>query len=246
MLKLNRKELSDALLWVTMYEFRNVPSEASIDHSFSEDFQDAIAKISRRSENAVWRLWQAPLKRAILIALLTAILLATVACATPAIREAIIDFFFSESADGKSYVITFDPEQAANAPRKIEEYWLPTYETPDYALILQEKSSAGVVFAWMNENSDIITYSQLFIPENANETNWLGIDAEDVYRDSKVINGYQVEIVSNLELKQYTAIWTDNRYIYRVEVSNDNTTPDSIVISIMESLVKVDASTSVS
>lgn len=240
-MKVNRKELGDALLWVTLYEFQDIPTEDSIEHSFSKSFQDNIQSISRKSENAVWRLWQAPLKRAILIALLTAILLATVACATPAIREAIIDFFFEESTDGKSYVIKFDPEQAANAPRKIEEYWIPTYETPDYSLILQEKSSAGVVFAWMNENNGIITYSQLFIPENANETNWLGIDAEDVVRSSKIINGYQVEIVSNQELNQYTAIWTDNRYIYRVEISNNDPNPESVLIAIMESLVQAEA-----
>lgn len=237
-MRVNRKELGDVLLLVSLYEFRDIPPENSIDHSFSSAFQEKILKISHKSESAVWRFWQAPVKRAIIIALLVAIMLTTIACATPAIRDALIDFFFTESESGESYAITFDPEQAANAPHEIEEYWIPSYEPPNSTLIMQEASEAGVVYVWMDDKNGIITYSQMPIPENANETNWIGIDAEDVLRESKEINGYRVETVSNQELNQYTAIWTDNRYIYRVEVSCEDSNPENVLVSIMESLVK--------
>jgi hypothetical protein len=239
-LKVDRKELSDVLLLVSLYEFQDVRAESSVDHSFSTAFQENIHKISRKSESAVWRYWQAPLKRAILIALLAAIILTTIACATPAIRDAIIDFFFTKSEDGERYGITFDPKQAANAPHEIEEYWLPSYAPPDSTLVVQESSRAGVVYVWTDDKNGVVTYNQMFIPEYANETNWIGIDAEDVLRSSKVLNGYQVEIVSNQDFNQYTAIWTDNRYIYMVEVSNDNPNPERILVSIMESLIRTE------
>lgn len=239
-MKINCKELGDVLLLVSLYEFRDVPPENSIDHLFSSTFQEKILKISHKSENVAWRLWQAPVKRAIIIALLVAVMLTTIACATPAIREAIIDFFFTESESGESYAITFDPEQAANAPRKIEEYWIPSYEPPNSTLIMQETSKAGVVYVWMDDNNGVMTYSQMPIPENANETNWIGIDAEDVSRSSKEINGYRVEIVSNQELDQYTAVWTDNRYIFMLEVSGEDPDPEDILISMMESLERVE------
>ena len=238
-MRVNRKELGDVLLLVSQYEFREVPPENSIDHSFSSAFQKKILKLSHKSERAAWRLWQAPLKRTIIIALFVAIMLTTIACATPAIRDAIIDFFFARSESGESYAITFDPEQAANAPHKIEEYWFPSYEPPNSTLIMQKASEAGVVYIWMDDENGVITYSQMPIPENVNETNWIGINAEDVVRSSKEISGYQVEIVSNQELNQYTAIWTDNRYIYRVEVSSEDSNPEDILIPILESLERV-------
>ena len=239
-MRINRQELSDALLLVSMYEFRDIPQESDISHSFSFIFQEKIRKISHKSESAVWRFWQVPVKRAILIALLVAITLTTIACATPAIRDAIIDFFFTESESGESYAITFDPEQAANAPHKIEEYWIPSYEPANSTLIMQEASEAGVVYIWMDDKNGVVTYSQMPIPENANETNWIGIDAEDISRSSKEINGYRVEIISNQELNQYTAIWTDNRYIFMLEVSSEDPAPEAVLISIMESLERVE------
>ena len=239
-MKINRQELSDALLLVSLYEFPDIPQESNAGHSFSLAFQEKIRKISRKSESTAWRFWQAPLKRAILIALLVAIMLTTIACATPAIRNAIIHFFFTESESGESYVITFDPEQAANSPRQIEESWIPSYEPPNSTLIMQEASEAMVTYIWMDDNNGVITYSQIPIPENANETNWIGIDAEDVSCSSKEINGYRVEIVSNQEMNQYTAIWTNNRYIFIVEVSSEDSYPEGILIAIMESLERVE------
>ena len=239
-MKVDRKELGDALLLVSLYEFRDILPDSDVVHTFSPTFQERVRKISRKSESATWRFWQAPVKRAILIALLVAIMLMTIACATPTIRDAIIDFFFTESESGESYVITFDLEQAANAPHEIEEYWIPSYEPTNSTLIMQEASEAMVMYIWMDDNNGVITYSQIPIPENANETNWIGIDAEDVSRSTKEINGYRVEIVSNQELNQYTAIWTDNRYIYRIEVSSEDPNPENVLISMMESLERVE------
>lgn len=239
-MRVNCKELGDVLLLVSLCEFQDIPAEADIDHSFSPSFHEQIRRISRKSENVAWRFWHAPVKRAILIALLVVVMLTTIACATPAIREAIINFFFTESGTRESYGITFDPEQAVNAPHEIEEYWIPSYEPPNSNLVMQEISSSGVVYVWVDDQNGVITYSQMFIPENADETSWIGIDAEDVARSSKVISRYQVEIVSNQELNQYTAIWTDSRYIYRVEISNNDPNPESVLIAIMESLERVE------
>ena len=92
-LKINRVQLGEALLLVTLDQFQGIPAEAEIEHTFSQSFQEKNRSITRRSENVAWRFWQTPVKRAALIAILIMVMLVTVACATPAIRNAIINFF---------------------------------------------------------------------------------------------------------------------------------------------------------
>lgn len=236
-MKIDRAQLGEVLLDISLYEFCNVPPENAIDHTFSRKFQEGIRKINKKSESLTWRVWQAPLKRAILIAVLVVLMLATIACATPAVREAIIDFFMVN--DGESFGITFDPNDAANAPRTIEKYWAPACEPKNYSLALKKGNDAGLTFVWTNGNGEYISYAQSLIQENATTETWIGIDAEGTNRTSKIINGYWVEIISSEADQQFVAVWTDNEYIYTVDISG--TDPEGILESIMVSLVEVDA-----
>ena len=237
-MKINRIQLGEALLLVTLGEFQSIPSEAEIAHTFSQGFQTKIRGITKKSENAAWRVWQAPLKRAVLIAVLIMVMLVTVACATPAIRNAIIDFFFVE--DEAAYGIAFDPKDVANAPHTIANVYVPTLEQEGYVLVLKEWDAVGVECTWMNEQNGYIQYRQSLIHQSATDSTWIGIDAEATNRTTQNINGYLVEIISNESDGQYVAVWTDNRYIYRVDISVLGSNQETILKAIMDSLVEVE------
>lgn len=237
-MKIDRTQLGDILLKITLDQFQSVPDEAEIEHKFSQSFQNDIRSISRKSEYITWRVWQAPVKRLLLIAILVTVMLALIACATPAIREVIIDFFLIQ--EETNYGITFSPDEAANAPHMIENVYIPTFEPEGYMCILKEHDKAGVEFIWVNEYDEYINYRQSVIHKNATSSTWTGIDAEGTSRITKNINGYLVEIITGEAEHQYIAVWTDNRYIYVVDISVIDSDPEVILEAIMNSLTEVE------
>lgn len=237
-MKINRIQLGEALLLVTLDEFQSVPSEAEIEHTFSQGFQAKIRGINKKSENAAWRVWQTPVKRAVLITVLIMVMLVTVACATPAIRNAIIDFFFVE--DATAYGICFDPDETVNAPYVIEDFYVPTFDPEGYTLILKECTSSRGEYLWVNGYDEYIHYWQSLVRQSSTIDTWIGIDAEATNRTTKNINGYLVEIISNKENRQYVAVWTDNPYIYKVDISILGSDQETILKAIMDSLVEVE------
>lgn len=238
-LKINRVQLGEVLLMVTLDQFQGVPAEAEIEHIFSQSFQEKNRSITKRSESAAWRFWQTPVKRAALITILIMVMLVTVACATPVIRNAIIDFFSVEAET--AYGITFDPYDAANAPRVIENVYIPAFEPEGYTLVLKECDDSRVSYIWRNEYDEYIYYRQSLIRQGATDSTWIGIDAEETSRTRKNINGYLVEVLSDIVEQQYVAVWTDNRYIYTVDVSVFDSDPEHILEAIMNSLIEVEA-----
>lgn len=237
-MKINRIQMGEALLLVTLGEFRSVPSEAEIEYTFSQGFRAKIRGVTRKSENAAWRVWQTPVKRAVLIAVLIMVMLVTVACATPVIRNAIIDFFFIE--DETAYGITFDPYQAASAPLTIENAYIPAFGSEGYTLFREECTHSSVVYLWKNKQGELVNYWQSVIHKDVTSGNWIGIDAEGTKRTTKNINSYLVEILTNQAEQQYVAVWTDNRYIYTVDISVLGSNQETILRAIMDSLVEVE------
>ena len=238
-MKINRHQLGEVLLGATLNQFQSVPSEEEIDHTFSQSFQTKIRSITQKSESALWRAWQTPVKRAVLIAILAMVMLTTVACATPAIRNAIIEFFCVE--DEIAYGITFDVCEATNAPRKMNNFYIPTFEPEGYTLAVKKCDNAGVDYLWTNDQNEYIHYWQSLIRQGSSVDTWIGIDAEATNRTTKNINGYLVEIISNKETRQYVAVWTDNRYIYKADISVMGNNQETILKAMMDSLTEVEA-----
>ena len=237
-MKIKREQLGEALLKDTLDQFQSVPSEAEIEYTFSWEFQERIRGINKKSENAAWRVWQTPVKRAVLIAVLIMVMLVTVACATPVIRNAIIDFFFIE--DETAYGITFDPYEAVNAPHVIENIYVPTLELEGYALVLKECDDSRVAYIWKNEYDEYVYYRQALVCQDATDSTWVSIDAEGTKQITKNINGYWVEIFINEVDGQYVAVWTDNRYIYKADISVLGSDQETILKAIMDSLVEAE------
>ena len=233
-MRIEKEHLEQALLLSSLRQLEDVPPEDEIDHRFSDQFENWILQISHKSENVVWRCWRSPIKRIAIIAVIIALILGMIAC-TPAIRNAVIDFFMKDT--GESYEITFDPEVAATAPHCIEQYRVPQFEPEGHMLVHREGSSAGVYLLWINEMGGTLGYSQLFIPEDATSSSWIGIDSTDMEKSSEVICGYRVELIYN-EM-QYVAVWTDNQYIYTIDFVNYNVDPKEMIAAMITSVVDV-------
>lgn len=233
-MKINRRDLEQALLLSSLRQFEDVPPEDKIDHVFSERFENWVSRIGKKSETAVWRCWRSPIKRAAIIAVMIVLLLGLIAC-TPPVRKALVKFFMKDS--GESYEITFESEAAATVPHEIRRYRVPQYEPEGYFLVYREGTIAGVEFLWINEEGGTFGYSQSPIPEDGTDSSWIGIDSTDVERETATIDGYKVEIVYNDD--QYIAIWTDDLYLYMIDLVGYNIDPINAVTAMIESIVEV-------
>ncbi len=230
------KELSPfqkALVESVLDEYESVPAEENIRHEFSAPFLHRVKQLIKKSDTKMWHYVNTPIKKIILIAIMIA-LLAITAVAVPVVREAIIDFFIEEREEGV-YGITFDPEQAAMAPQQIEICYGPANIPEGFTLVAEEKSVAAVCLMWMNEKGETILYVQDFIPQNASDSNWIGIDADGSTRESRIIGRYLAEVFYFEDT--YAIFWTDNQYLYSAELSK--TIPFETAESLINSMTEL-------
>lgn len=217
-MKINGIQLDELLLKVSLIQFESVPAEAEIHHPFSQRFQEEIRRTSRKSKRAAWRIWQSPVKRAIIIAVFVTVLLAVVVWATQGIRHATVDY------------------DKPHIPQVVETYYIPTFEPKGFTLLYRDRYDSGVCYHWSNENSEHIIYEQT---EGKREP--AGIDMDGNTRSTKMINGFFVEIVSNEPVQYFAAVWTDDRYTYSVDIHVSGCDPYPILEALINSLIAVGA-----
>lgn len=224
-----------ALLDRVLEQFQDVPAEDEINYTFSKKFEKNMGNLIRSTKEPALTPAVHPahttLRRIILVALIAA-LLATTAMAIPAIREGLISFFLEEW--GHSYAITFDPEQAANAPQTIQTYYKPSYMPNDFTVCVDEANLA-VNSYWLENNSqERIYFTQMCIEDTSYENNWLLLNANNVERSKAVLDGYSVDVLTHDDYILY--VWTDNAYLYILQ------TPNSMIITEAEKIIcSVDA-----
>lgn len=236
-MKINRQDLKEAFLFSAFEEFDAIPEEKDIDHSFTPQFEEKIKRTNKKSEKSTWRGWHAAKRRIVAVAAIVAVSLTLVAY-TPVIKNFFIEYFIVDN--GESYGITFDSEQAASAPDRIEEFWFPTFNPNGYERVLQKATALGTTCIWQNEKNEMILYKQYLIHKGSDGSNWIGIDAENTERTSEKINEYKVEVLTNQTEHHLVAVWTDNSYLYMVNISNSTGNELDIVKAIMDSLISVD------
>lgn len=215
-----------------LVEYQNVPEEDELEIDFSTRFQIWSHRLIHKTRNPYWYYVNTTAKKIILIAVILSMLTMT-ALAVPAIREAIIDFFFHNH--GERYGITFNPEEAENAPDILEVTYSPAFIPSGYDMIDEIHTTYSVGRFWI-KNSEMISFSQDIIQSNATNDNWTGIDAEDVTRTTQIIGEYLVEIVRYEE--SYCLYWTDNAYIYSLELPNSIS--EEVMIEIFSSIRPID------
>ena len=238
MVKVETHQLRIALLAVALQEYADIPAEEQIDHTFSPLFRKKARELNTKSQRKAWRCWNIYRRRVILIAVIVAMLSALAACA-PIIRRLYIEYFVVDN--GITYGITFDPEQAASAPKTMETYMCPEYKPTNYDIVEKRCLMSTVTYIWLSEDgSSVICYDQHLIPKDASFSSWINIDAENTTRETTSINGYAVELFIAEEHNNLVAVWTDNSYVYTINISSCASNKIDIVKEIMDRLVAVD------
>jgi hypothetical protein len=144
------------------------------------------------------------LKRAVLIAAVVVILSTTV-FAFREVGESFIKFLIKD--DGSHYTFSFDPQQAATAPRTIETVYHASFIPKGYTLTTSSVQPSVVFYYWKDEAQENYIMFQQSIIGDVDKVPYSD-DANAVILN---INGYQVFRVRN-DATIYC--WTDNEYFY--------------------------------
>lgn len=203
-----------ALVNIILEKYKDMPDEDAIEHSFSEQFLQWGEKCVQWSKTNRFR--TVAIVKKLLIAAIIAALMAGSVMAYPIIRDAFIKYFFTEHEERIS--ITFDPAQAATAPREIETVYRANYVPEEFTLVIEDVNAVASSYCWMSESGKVMLFNQFVIPENAQDDSFLGLDSNAV-RESVEMGDYIVEVVQNQAMKQL--VWTNNAYFFLLEVPLD-------------------------
>ena len=210
-----------ALLDAALEEFKDIPDEQHIDLEFSEHFEAWGHSMLCPSGDPPVRRFRKGVRRAILIAAILAAL-TTTALAVPAIREGLIKFFQQNA--GTHYEFSFDPEQAATAPKTLEKEYAPTYIPEGYNEITHILLEDLIVREWVTEHGGYLSFQQEVIPHGSGGPQ---PNAENVTVETVLINGYKVFSVYS---EGYMYHWTDNAYFYQLIFDQSITKEETIKI----------------
>lgn len=216
---MQKQKLSDfqrALLDVKLEQYADIPeNEASIDVTFSPGFLSKSQELIHKSKRNYYSRSRTVARRIALVAIIT-LMLALTACAIPAVREAIIDFFFRDAGD--HYSFTYDAEQAAHAPDIIETVYRPTYVVDGFELMIEDVSAAGVTFMWCNSDDAWINYIQRVIPDDPTVGDGGGFNSEGAVTEWIVINDCKVLRIEDDEWIHY--VWTSSEYEFSISIDD--------------------------
>lgn len=204
-----------ALLDVNLEEFEDIPAENEINMELSSQFQAKVDKLIRRTNRQSIKRPVPLLRKVALVALIASLLVLT-ACAVPAVREAIINFFFRDQ--GTHYEFTYDPEQAATAPDKIEEVYAPVNIPDGFELVVNDISPSGVALMWCNADDVWINYIQGVIPDNPELGDGGGFNSESAIAEWISLGGCQVLRIEDDEWVHY--VWTSSEYEFSLSCSD--------------------------
>jgi len=200
----NQTPLEKALAEVMLEEFADIPREDEIALTASPQFHKRMKQAGRINAVTTVRDARATLKRAVLIAVIAAIL-ATTVFAFHEVGESFIQFLIKD--DGSHYTFSFDPQQAATAPRSIETVYHASFIPKGYTLTTSSVQPSVVFYYWKDEAQENYIMFQQSIIGDVDKVPYSD-DANAVILN---INGYQVFRVRN-DATIYC--WTDNAYFY--------------------------------
>lgn len=218
-----------ALTNSVLKEYTHISEKKTDESYFSPEFQVWISKTIRKTQRRTWYYVNTTAKKAILVAVIISLLFFT-AIAIPAIRKEVIELFIHEHEN--HFSITFDEKNTVNAPDHIEVVYSPTFIPDEYYLYSQMITSASVDIQWHDSDGRVLDFSQMIIPQNSNNDNWIGIDSEGVVQTQLNIGQYQVTLFTDANF--LIAAWTDDSYFYTLHMPPDISldTMEQIILSI--------------
>ena len=211
-----------SLLDVAMEEYADIPAEQDIDITFSQTFERKMTQLVHNEKRKTWHYVNTTAKKIILVALLSLLLLMSVAAAVPAIREGIIKFFTHN--DGVAFTFEFAEDDVAKAPKEIETIYAPAYIPTGFSATIEDRSPNSFTRIYENESGQVIAYRQLIIWEKPaeftvleNAQAVLGVDSEDATTQSMVVDGYEVMLITTQNNRATIYLWTDYDYFYVID-----------------------------
>lgn len=200
----NQTPLENALAEIMLEEFADVPREEDIKIEVSHQFHKRMKGLGGTNAVTTVRGARSALKRVILVAAIVAIL-ATTVFAIREVRETFIHFLIND--DGSHYTFSFDPQQAATAPRTIEKVYHASFLPEGYTLTTSSVQPSVVVYYWQDESRENYIMFQQSIIGDVDKVPY----SDDTNAVVLNINGYQVFRIRN-EATIYC--WTDNEYFF--------------------------------
>ena len=223
-------DLQQAFLDAKLEQFSDIPeNDSAIDFEFSPAFQAKAQELLRKSNKNYFSTGKTVLRRIALVAIIAA-MLALTACAIPAVREAIIDFFFRDAGD--HYAFTYDPEQAATAPDSLETVYTPTYVADGFELVVEDISAVGATLMWRNSNEVWINYVQSIMPDDPTLGDGGGFNSEGAETEWIALNGCNVLRIVDDEWIHF--VWTSSEY--RFSISTDDKSMEEVVKKVFDSI----------
>lgn len=199
-----------AFLDAVLAEYADIPSnEAEIDFELSSAFIHQVDRLTRNTQKKTWHFVNTVLKRALLVAVITA-LLATTALAVSPVREKLLKFFVHN--EGEYYSFSFDPEQAETAPECIKTAYFPTYIPDNYHFVSGLACVAGVGAIYENAEEQIIFYTQDVIPHDPEHNTLDSFNSEGVTIRRIFIDDYEIVRGEDAETIYYA--WTNHEYLF--------------------------------
>lgn len=201
-----------ALLDSVLDDYRDEVGSVGERHIFSAEFECWFRDFCRN--NAARRVRVRGIIRKVLIAAVIIALLAGTVLAIPAVRKALINFFTYDYVEG--IAISFDPQQAENAPGSIEKDYQISTVPEGYNMAFVDVAVSCVAQWWANQNGEGITFMQLIIPDMSSEDFALTLDAYNNSKESVILEGYLVKIIDTGRSRRL--IWTNNAYFFTLEL----------------------------
>ena len=223
----NMTVFQKALLQSVLDEYSDIPQKSELTDTYTESFKEWADGFIK--EQTPQRIRMRRILRITLIAAILVVLMAGTAMAIPAVREAIIDYFFTRYEE--RYGIAFDPEAAATAPHEINTTYTFGYIPGNFNLALSEIRTDNATSLWLDEKGAMLVYLQFVMPDDPTDDSWMGIDTENSAKEMAVIGDYRVDIIRLDEC--YLLVWTNNSYFFTLQLPNtiDQETMTAIFLS---------------
>ncbi|TDP46647.1 DUF4367 domain-containing protein [Aminicella lysinilytica] len=223
-------KLKEALIDAYDSEMAGLEAEASTapEHVFSAEFEHKMKAAFKIAERRYVHVGRIRMRRAVMLAVIVALLvattLATIAVAKPGLYYRIIK-------NSTNWEFLYDNTNQDNSTEKIEAI---TPDTPEgYRLSSQKKTDQDYYLTYINSNDKkvTITYSQETVSDNGIDH----LDSENNIHKTR-IDGY--EAIEFYKKGTYCIYWNDNKYVYTLLGNCDHSTLKNLVMSVINQFDK--------
>lgn len=227
----NKQLFINALREADNYFLEQIPAESELDYTFSAKFEKKIEKLIRAERKVYWRFVNTTYKKAIIAAVILAIILSCV-LGVSAVREGVIKFIIEKS--NTSYDFKIDGNGTNEISYKYKFSTIPE----GFREIKVFEDATGIDYEYANDIGDVIKLSQ-----HITDGTFLTYDNEHGTLSEITVNGMKVYIYVldpdsySVKAREYTAAEWLTKDGYILKISYEGHTDIDTMIAFIESVV---------